>query len=339
MQKPECIERFKDMYEASIAHTFLFHGATYDYVEEFNTLKPYLSSLLTAAGKEVVYYNRSEGITFCTEKGRQLFMSAVAPSAVAFPGMSGTQSPLPKEPVAALELLEAALKKNPKEAAPDDAVFRGFSVVIEYADTIFPPGDSLGGEDRTALVTILRWAKDPVIAGLGNMVIMVASAKNRVSAPILEASSRIEPIAVSLPSRQDREKFLKAAKGKYSYKLEKGFSDGEFANLTAGLGRIHVVDIIMRAKKDGAPIDKDLIKRRKDEIVLSEYGNVLQIRTPEWGYEAIGGMEYLKDFMRKSVIKPLMDGNSKRTPLGILMCGRLAQGRLLWQKRLQKRPL
>ena len=48
-----------------------------------------------------------------------------------------------------------------------------------------------------------------------------------------------------------------------------------------------------------------------------------------WIFEELGGMKEAKSYLNKNVVKPLLSGNYKRCPKGILLCGPSGTGKTI----------
>jgi transitional endoplasmic reticulum ATPase len=324
---PAWVKSMLDKYTSGVAHAFVLHFNVNDYVMPGVTLKSYLGKIL--AGREIIaFYNRAEGITFPLPSMKDKFMQALDleqkddPALAALAGLSGQQEQeLPKAPSAALPLLERLLKigGNERKAA---------AVVIEFAETITPSADTaaMSADDRTVLVTLERWGRDPYIQATGNPVFLVTSNLTDLHASIRAASTKYEAVEVPLPDRDARLKFI-------SWYLEQrtdisvvDMSLDEFANATAGLSLVHIEDIFLRAAQEGA-LTRALVRERKQDIIASEFGEVLEILEPRFGFEMIGGLQHVKDFFTRSVIAPIQAGNTARVPMGVLMTGPAGTGK------------
>jgi SpoVK/Ycf46/Vps4 family AAA+-type ATPase len=159
----------------------------------------------------------------------------------------------------------------------------------------------------------------------GNPVILLTSNLSDLHMAIRSASSKFEAIRVPLPDRRARLEFI----GQYREKNQKTVwepTPEQLANATAGLSLIHIEDIFLRAEQDGK-LTWDLVRERKQDIVASEFGEVLEILEPRFGFEMIGGLDHVKRFFQDSVINPMRSGNLKRVPMGILLTGPAGTGK------------
>jgi transitional endoplasmic reticulum ATPase len=323
---PAWVQELTNKYGSGVAHAFVLHFNVHDYVLPGASMRTYLTKFMT--NREVIcFYNRAEGITFALPSMHEKFMDLLAlkkatdPALVALAALQGNQEQdLPKAPSAALPLLVRLLKMG----KPEDKLA---AVIIEHAETIVPSANvaMMSAEDRTLLVLIEQLGRDPEIVHSGNPVILLTSNLSDLHVAIRSASSKFEAIRVPLPDRQARLAFIS------QYRAEKEKTEWEptpeqLANATAGLSLIHIEDIFLRAEQEKA-LTWNLVRERKQDIIASEFGEVLEILEPRFGFEMIGGLEHVKRFFRDSVINPMRTGNLKRVPMGILLTGPAGTGK------------
>lgn len=322
---PDWVKEVLNKFSSGVAHGFILHGNVSDYVVPGVSVKKYLSRLL-GTREIVAFYNRSEGITFATPSMKDQFSEIVGLSGKkddfddvlsALGGGSSNSNDLPTSPAAALPLLEKLLK-----FAGDGKA----AVVIEFAEVIIPNGDvnSMSPDDRTNLVTVLRWGRDSEIANASNPIFLVSENLIDLHGSIRAASSKFEAVEIPLPDRSGRLSFIEWMIETQGSKIE--MSVDALSNLTAGLSLIHIEDVFLRAEIEGS-VTVDLVKERKDSIIASEFGEVIEIVDPRFGFEAIGGLDHVKDFFNRSVIRPMREGVTNRVPMGVLMTGAAGTGK------------
>jgi len=61
----------------------------------------------------------------------------------------------------------------------------------------------------------------------------------------------------------------------------------------------------VKLRADDRPVTAELVRQRKDEIIKSEVGDVLGSDDPTWGLDAVGGLDEVKSWFIRNVIKPL----------------------------------
>lgn len=303
----------------------------------------------------VIYYDRANGLRFYTEEMRQKFLyeigqgpQAAAATAAVFKNQQvGGQTPLPKDPQKAFDMVEAILKKE-RQDSQGKKVHTLF--IVDYAESLFPSGSwgQLNSEQSYCIVKLLNWAKDPQISTNANAIILVADSLISMNEAVRSSASRIELVEILLPTPEERQAFIeyvdrtskeqaqedgKPIKG---LNLEKNFTQSQFAYLTAGLKKLNIDDIRLTAEQLTKPIGPEIVKTRKQELQRQEYGGMLESIDPTWGFECIGGYEYLKDYFRKNVIEPMLRGDIRRCPKGILFCGPSGTGKTAFAKALAK---
>lgn len=311
----------REKYMANISHTFVFHGATYDLVAGYKTLKERLHMLVTQnsrAPKGVIIFDRASGISFFGSSDKERFMQALGADFDASFGGG-----LPSDPASAFRLIDLALRR-------DD-----FALIVDYADTVFPAGEmaQLDPGDRAALVHLLKWAKDVrEIRDRGNMIFLITSTVSKINCAITEPASRIEAIGIPYPNPEERNEFIETTIQKLSadsrpVAFAPAFSTDAMARTTAGLAKVHIYDIFQRARLQGVPVSQNLVRVRKNEIISQEFQNILQIVEPASGFDMMGGYDYLKTFFKRNVIDAVTSGNTRRCPMGVLLMGPAGTGK------------
>jgi len=325
---PEWFNEIAQKWQAGISHIFLLHGNTGDTVDGIHTVQDTLVASGLCAGRDaVILYDRSSGITFPLASHRQAFYQAIGLDAPA-----EEDDMLPRDPVGAFRLIEQVLRKvkgQNETAAPLAAA------VISFAETIAPANDvsAMGADDRTALVTLQRWARDPQMIAVGPPVFLITENLADIHQTLRGASSRIEAVQIPYPVHEERAAYIEKLSESHKIPVEDA---QRAAAMTAGLKKIHIEDIILKAKLEQHTVDAGLIKARKDEIVRAEFAEVLELMDPEHGFESIGGLEYVKDFFLRNVINPLKAGNLRRVPLGVLLTGPPGTGKTLLAQTIAK---
>jgi len=206
------------------------------------------------------------------------------------------------------------------------------AVVVNYAETIFPdaPAAQLSAADRDALVWALRVGLSKLVRDQGNPLYLVSDTLETMNARLREANSGYRSVEVPLPDEPARQAFVQMllaegrSVGKYNFRWE-GVDAGYFARATAGLSNYHVENMMLLADVDGS-LTARLIKREKDAIIQAEYQDVVELREPRWGWEAVGGLEHVVGYLGK-VVRAYKVGNVQRLPKGLLFTGAAGTGK------------
>lgn len=332
---PVWAKEFLDKYNAGITHVFLLHQNVQDYVGSSTNLRTYLAKLfIDLRTKIVVFYNRAEGLTFPMESMKDDFVRVLGLDKqqdevlAALQGATGDNVTLPKTPGQALTLLDTLLHAKDGE---DNSI--PCTVIIEHAETIIPNGDyaTMSPEDRTAVVQIQRWATDSQLSMAANPVILITRNLTDVHQDLRAAGSKVEAIKIPLPDYNERLKYIthilsSPPEGEEPTRLD-GLITEEFTTMTAGLSKVNIEDIDLRARCDGKEeklekiITLELIRERKKDIVRSEYADVIETMEPTFGFEAIGGLRHVKKYMQEDIVQPIREGRKNEVPMGVAFFG------------------
>jgi len=336
----ELMEKFG----AGVSHAFILHGNVQDYVAGIpgQNLRDYLISSL--AGRDIiVVYNRASGFYFPLPAHRRRFAEVVlgevtTPNnrggiAGALNGVAGGAAEekieqMGRQPLAALGLLTKLMRAQPATGQPEMKA----AIVIEYAETLCPNGDSatMSEADRTAYVTLAEWAGDKAIADSNKIIIMIAAETQNLNEKLRKSGSRWEQIEIPFPTPNGRARFakklLESPENGYS-SLADGFSYDDLARITNGLRLIDIEDLALRATFKELPITRELANDVKNDIVKSEFDEILEVVEATEGFGSLGGLSELKQALRQNVIEPMRAGQHRIVPQGILMMGPAGTGK------------
>lgn len=325
---PDWAREFAKSFNSGERHCFLLNGNINDYAVSNIEMKKFLSGRLLSWSHCVAYYDRAHGITFPTKEHRDRFeaLTEIGGQKEAQPGQNPltvmkqqASGVLGATPAEAFPLLDKYLRQDHLRGEQRQAV----ALVIEHLDSLAPSGgmSSMNAEDRIALIYLQDWAKDPQIESNGCCILMAAPNIYDVHPSIRQSGSQVYPLEVPLPNYTSRHQFINALIDQADMNLEEGMTPEEFARLTAGVSNKGIDDIRMRGETSGGKITRELVKMMKDRITRDDYGDVISLPDPRFGWERIGGLEVVKNFFNKNVINPFRTGFSARMPMGILMVG------------------
>lgn len=256
-----------------------------------------------------------------------------------------------RRPEEALTILSRVLHARPEaerlQQQPDEEQEEGkiaqeqfrVAVIIDYAETIVPAAEAAASEsDRQALVQLASWGRDATIGDQGHILYFITNDLHDVNERLRKPSARLEPIQIPFPTLEERASFVKRllADTNLQVKLAPDTEMLAIARLTTGLRYIDLEDVVLRANFQGQPLSLALVKERKDEIMASEFEEVLSIEEHEYGFEALGGMEDIKNDLRATVIAPMRSGQLRLVPQGLLLMGPAGTGKTRLARALAK---
>ncbi len=319
--RPAWLEDLTFKYRSSIANLFVLHFNVNDYAGPDNrrvrdvVIQDFLENPAYAPkGKPrrvVAIYNRAEGITFSRPGMREEFIRILTGERV----RPEDDIKLPVAPGQAFALLDKLIYKEPA------------AVLIENAETVLPAEDlaHMDQEELRALTFVKKWAGDVRLNRMGSPVVMLAGSLVELHPHLRLASTKIEQILVPLPDLEDRLNYIEAMVEKRQLNL--AVDVHQLANATAGLSRVLIEDIGLRAEATGQPITLDFARDRKESLIRAEFGDVLEIVEPRFDFTALGGLTEAKLFAVKNIVVPLRTGNYRRVPLGVLLTGPSGTGK------------
>lgn len=307
---PPWAETLREKYLAGIASQFLLHSNINDFVPYQNRFLPLREFLSFLLGKKdlLLFYNRSEGITFGSPEMKEKFKRIVDVAMGPFSISPQISQGLPREPGKVLPLLEAIMTLQPT------------AIVIDFVETIVPSGELsyMGGEDRSNLVTLKRWASNPQLLKADSVVILLTENLTDVHQSLRNSTSRMEIIEIPFPDQKERHEYISFLVSQKGPSLE--MTSRELANITAGLTRVHLSEIFRQAENQGVPVTFELVRKRKKEIIENECANLVEFVEPKYGMEVVGGLDAIKEALLK-IAAAIREGRRRWIPMGILFTG------------------
>ncbi|MFH1030063.1 MAG: ATP-binding protein [bacterium] len=342
-------ETFARAYAAELGYVYLMSGNISDLFPldgEFVTLREFWARKL-ASREIVVFWDKSAGFQFADEilgvqpaqgqlSMRGKFKAAVglnqqvsqdgnsAANLLGALAGNGGNGKLPTDPEQAFKLMEQLLSKGKPEE-------KKAAVVIEYIESVVPETDYVS----VSAVALQRWAGlDSPLKGTGNPVILVERNPERASDVVKHDDSSVVRIHIPRPDRGELANFIGYGLKSNGVKLEQGLSKDVAANLSAGLRSKDFDDFCMKSLESGEPISDLFIWQKKIELIEKQSGGVLQVVRPKHGFEAIGGLEYVKDALRVQIDK--LRSGSKTTDKGWILMGPPGTGKSIVAESLAK---
>lgn len=314
---PTWASRLREHYLSGNAIQFLIHNNVRDLMPlrgNYVPLHDFLFEALLAPSKDiVVFYDISEGITFPKPAIKEKFLTAlnVRHTILGLPPIGE----LPRDPRRALPLLEGFLAIPGQRAA----------LVIDYVEAIVPESEAatMGGDDRTHLITLQRWANEPHLLLSDNIVILVAENLAEVNKHIVR-SPQIERIEVPLPDEAARLTFI-STRGK-SFNARADISDDAIARFSSGLRLSQIEAIFRQAGKSGTPVSIELLSAKRKEIIENECFGLVELIKPSHGLEAVGGQEEIKALLQR-IAGAVREGVTRHVPMGIFFVGPMGTGK------------
>ena len=284
----------------------------------FGTIGDFLAEVMLSDRAAIVTYDRGAGIGFTDRDVENDFKTVLK----AYDKLGGTTlaQATPRDPDRALQLIETYLRYQLTENRRFSA-----AVIIDYGETVAPAGEpgQLPAEDRAAMVTLRRWASDPLFLQR-NVTFCLLSETTAALSAALVADARTFETAVPVPDEHERYAYI-AARGSRPETFAK-VDARRVAILTAGLTRLHLESLLAEALSGNAPLDQNALTREKKRLIEEASGGLLTFMTSDVGLDAVAGHEGAKALLRETA-SALAQGRLDVVPMGYLICGPVGTGK------------
>ncbi len=330
---PAWANELAEKYRGGTIIEFVVHGAVHDLVRatgskgerQYLSLKTFLEEHIFPRRDAVVSYDVSRGITFGDDETFSDFHRFVQ----AVDTTSGTnygQQGLPRDPRRALSLIERFMrsKVDPRGGVKPKSI----AVIIEYAGMVCPAGDPshMSSDEQATLVTLLRWANDPVFVKADLTVVLVCENLAELS-PALVKSPFLGKVEVKLPEEAERREFLEHRFQEMPALQKLAKVDVKvMAKLTAGLSRVNLNHVTAQAVANEAEITADFLNRQKKELIEKECYGLLEFLAPRHTMDAVSGHASVKQWLEEDA-RLIREGRVDVLPMGYLIMGPVGTGK------------
>ena len=226
-------------YGSRTANLYIMYGNIRDYLPHkkneneftFARVQEYISEVLFGNRDIIVYYDRSSGVTFCTEEMARNYLNT-APKLCSGVDIDAGDF-VSTDPEKSFPCLEKYFLHcvPPGKRGSYRIVF-----IIDYAEAIVPAGDliRLSDADRYCLVAFNRWATDPTFNSRDISIILLTENLADISSRLVSSPSAIK-INVPFPDEKVRESFLTFKESEGKLLLERGLNPQRLAAITSGI--------------------------------------------------------------------------------------------------------
>lgn len=322
-------------YFTKTINQFVVHGNVRDVVPSaddegkplYVPLRQFLSDDLFAGRDIVVYYDRSDGIHFQDAASRADFARALS----GYDTIFGTDyaKRLPKDPARVFTLLDNYFRLRLADG-------KRVACMIDYAETIIPMSEaaSYSVEDRSALVTLQKWAHDPLLLRSDFTLVLVAENLNDLSRPFIQSPYNAE-LQITLPDLEERQAFIawflspdRAGGGpaRALFDTLSDVSDLALAQNTAGLGYVHIRTILADVLENRQRLTFDLLSDKKKELIEAEAYGLLEFIESSYTLDMVAGHAEAKAHLRAAA-DAIKAGRPDVMPMGYLVSGPVGTGK------------
>ena len=328
---PAWAQELARRYFTKTLNQFIIHGNVRDLVpaldergeQSYVPLREFLAEDLFAGRDVVVFYDRSDGIHFQDPESRKDFNRALS----GYDTIFGTEyaKKLPKDPARVFALLDNYFRLRLADG-------KRVACVIDYAETVVPMSEaaSYSSEDRAALVTLQKWAHDPLLLKADFTLVLIAENLNDLSRPFIQSPYTAE-LDVDFPDQDGRQRvvdwFLSAQRdGRQRFDDLSDVSDLALAQNTAGLGYVQLRTILADVLENERSLTVETLSAKKKELIEAEAYGLLEFVETDYALDMVAGHEEAKQHLRAAA-EAIKAGRPDVMPMGYLVSGPVGTGK------------
>ncbi|MDQ3624794.1 MAG: AAA family ATPase, partial [Verrucomicrobiota bacterium] len=273
---------FARRWNAGVSSLFVLYGNIFDIFPvpsdaakpSYAPLKTYLTRRLYSERAWLLFYDISEGLTFGSAEMQKRFFAWLE----IFDSVEGTSFQMSGPPRDFLRLAPL-LRRFFLRAAESSEIGQGVTLIIDFPEKIVPASE--GGssvDERTALVTLLKWAASEDVRRLDVGIILVTEAAAELHADLLR-NPHVAQIRIDLPDAGDRAAFL-------AHELDPGASDLDEPALiarTAGLNLLRIRQLLAEAVRNGRRITHEHVTGAKKRLIEEYCQGLVRFKDPKPG--------------------------------------------------------
>jgi SpoVK/Ycf46/Vps4 family AAA+-type ATPase len=309
-------------YLSKTTNLYILHGNIMDFLPHqmregefsFTKIQTYTAEVLFGNRDIIVYYDRSSGITFCNQEMKAEYLETMRTQE------DPEEDLLTTDPIRAFSYLEKYFTIN---ISNDCRIV----LIIDYAETIVPNADisRYTDEDRFCLVTLNRWARDPIFTHGDVSIILLTENLGDIS-PRLVRSAVTVKVNIPLPDEMVRRSFLDFLARQDKLLLDGKLTTGEVAKITSGLNLVNLNQLAAESYQEMREIDMNYLRKKKKEIIETEAVGLLEFLESEFDLSMVSGHDFVKKRF-KNAAKAIREGRLDVLPMGYLISGPVGTGK------------
>lgn len=309
---------------------FVLHGNVRDLVRyekpgsdqiTYIGLTQFLAKELFAARDIVLFYDRAAGIHFLDHQEAQKdFNLALTGHDSAF-GTEYAGKRL-RNPSQVLPLLDNYFRLRLRSG-------KRIACIIDYAETIIPMAEAsmYSAEDRSALISLQRWAHDPLFLRHDFTVCLIAENLNDLNQQHVQSPWTAE-IDIPLPDEKDRLAFTQwSIKDRESlFAQHSDLSCEHLARQTPGLGYTQLRTILADTLENKTHLSFKHMSTLKKSLIEEAAFGMLEFVKSKNGLDDVAGHSEAKNHLRHAA-HALRHGIHDVMPMGYLVSGPVGTGK------------
>ncbi len=323
---PYWAQEFSYKYCSQTANLYIVNGNIRDFLPNkmyegefvFVRIQEFISDVLFGNKDVIVFYDRSSGINFCTPEMQSQYIDEIK-KLPDFSDIPRTDF-LTSTPVKAFKYLEKYFLLNINKKSR-------VVLIIDYAETIIPNAkiSELSDNDKNCLVTLNRWAHDPIFTQGDISIILLTENLIDINQKLVSSPGTVK-INIPFPDERVRESFLNFLDRQESLLLTDRLTPQRAAKITGGLNLLNLNQLSAESYQEDKPISLNYLKNKKKELIENEAAGLLEFIESDHDLSMVSGHTIVKKRF-KSAARALKLGRLDILPMGYLVSGPVGSGK------------
>ncbi len=321
---PAWAQELSYRYCSKTANLYIVHGNIRDFLPNkmkegefvFVRIQEFISDVLFGNRDFIVFYDRSSGVNFCDQDMQRTYLDFMRKT---YPETDPAEF-ISSDPKKAFFYLEKYFLLNmPKNLR--------MVLIIDFAETIVPNTDisSLDEADRYNLVTLNRWAHDPIFTQGDVSIILLTENQADLSQRLIRSPSTVK-VNIPIPDERVRKSFLDFLARQETLLLEDRLNTERMAKITSGLNLMNLNQLVAESFQEDKPINLEYLRQKKKEIIENEAAGLLEFIESEHGLAFVSGHDFVKKRFT-SASRAIKQGRLDVLPMGYLLSGPVGTGK------------
>jgi SpoVK/Ycf46/Vps4 family AAA+-type ATPase len=213
----------------------------------------------------------------------------------------------------------------------DEEPSRGVTLIIDFPEKIIPAAEESGAsaDERTALVTLLKWAASPEMRREDVGVILITESAAELHADLLQ-NPHVAQVQIGLPDAEERLRFIESG-GATSGESLAEWSDlaaNDLATRSAGLNLLRIQHLLAEAIRNSSRVTLQHVSASKKRLIEEYCQGLVRFKDPKPGVslDLVATHEAAKKKLRE-IAWLFTHGKTDVVERGILVPGRVGVGK------------
>jgi len=204
-------------------------------------------------------------------------------------------------------------------------------LIVDFPEKIIPATEESGAssDERTALVTLLKWAESPEMRREDVGVILVTESAAELHADLLQ-NPNVAQVRIDLPDADERLRFIESGALANGAPISEWseLSASDLASRTAGLNLLRIRHLLAEAIRNSARVTQDHVGASKKRLIEEYCQGLVRFKDPKPGVslDLVATHEAAKKKLRE-IAWLFKNGKTDVVERGILVPGRVGVGK------------